>query len=71
MSRKGNCYDNATMESFFGTLKSEFYYRESFDSEAQLQAGLAQFIHYYNHKRIKTKLGGLSPVEYRARSAVA
>lgn len=71
MSRKGNCYDNATMESFFGTLKSEFYYRESFDNEAQLQAGLDQYIHYYNHKRIKTKLGGLSPVEYRARSAVA
>ncbi|WP_323157057.1 IS3 family transposase, partial [Pseudomonas rhodesiae] len=58
MSRKGNCYDNATMESFFGTLKSEFYYRESFDNEAQLQAGLDQYIHYYNHKRIKTKLGG-------------
>ena len=71
MSRRGNCYDNATMESFFGTLKSEFYYRESFDSVAQLQAGLAEYIHYYNHKRIKTKLGGLSPVAYRARSAVA
>ena len=71
MSRRGNCYDNATMESFFGTLKSEFYYRESFESVAQLQAGLAEYIHYYNHKRIKTKLGGLSPVAYRARSAVA
>ncbi|MGR2707360.1 IS3 family transposase [Pseudomonas sp. AU10] len=71
MSRKGNCYDNATMESFFGTLKSEFYYRESFDSVAQLQAGLDKYIHYYNHKRIKTKLGGLSPVAYRTRSAVA
>ena len=70
MSRRGNCYDNATMESFFGTLKSEFYYRESFDSVAQLQAGLDEYIHYYNHKRIKTKLGGLSPVAYRTRSAV-
>ena len=71
MSRRGNCYDNATMESFFGTLKSEFYYREIFNSVAQLQAGLDEYIHYYNHKRIKTKLGGLSPVAYRARSAVA
>ena len=71
MSRRGNCYDNATMESFFGTLKSEFYYRERFDSVAQLQAGLDKYIHYYNHKRIKTELGGLSPVEYRARSAKA
>ncbi|MDR6581823.1 transposase InsO family protein [Pseudomonas extremaustralis] len=71
MSRKGNCHDNATMESFFGTLKSEFYYRESFESVEQLQAGLDEYIHYYNHKRIKVKLGGLSPVAYRTRSAVA
>lgn len=71
MSRRGNCYDNATMESFFGTLKSEFYYRESFESVEQLQAGLDKYIHYYNHKRIKVKLGGLSPVEYRARSVAA
>lgn len=70
MSRKGNCLDNATMESFFGTLKSEFYYRERFDTVAQLQAGLADYIHYYNHDRIKMKLGGQSPVAYRARSAV-
>jgi transposase InsO family protein len=71
MSRRGNCYDNATMESFFGTLKSEFYYRGSFDSVAQLQEGLDKYIHYYNHKRIKTKLGGLSPVAYRAQLAAA
>ncbi|ONH49532.1 transposase [Pseudomonas cedrina subsp. cedrina] len=71
MSRRANCYDNATMESFFGTLKSEFYYRESFESVEHLQAGLDKYIHYYNHTRIKVKLGGLSPVEYRARSAAA
>jgi transposase InsO family protein len=71
MSRRANCLDNATMESFFGTLKSEFYYRESFDSVAQLQAGLDDYIRYYNHERIKMKLGGLSPVAYRTRSAVA
>jgi len=69
MSRKGNCLDNATMESFFGTLKSEFFYRERFDSVAQLQAGLADYIHYYNHERIKMKLGGLSPVAYRTQAA--
>lgn len=71
MSRKGNCLDNATMESFFGTLKSEYFYRESFDSVAQLQAGLEEYIRYYNHDRIKMKLGGLSPVAYRAQSAIA
>ncbi|MHC8303772.1 IS3 family transposase [Pseudomonas sp. PB3P13] len=71
MSRKGNCLDNATMESFFGTLKSEYFYRERFDSVAQLQAGLDEYIRYYNHDRIKMKLGGLSPVAYRAQFAIA
>ncbi|MEB0133648.1 IS3 family transposase, partial [Pseudomonas sp. CCI2.4] len=69
MSRKGNCHDNATMESFFGTLKSEFFYRERFDSVAQLEAGLDEYIHYYNHERIKMKLNGLSPVAYRTQAA--
>ncbi len=71
MSRKGNCLDNATMESFFGTLKSEYFYRERFDTVAQLQAGLDEYIRYYNYDRIKMKLGGLSPVAYRAQSAIA
>jgi putative transposase len=65
MSRKGNCHDNAPMESFFGTLKSEFFHLNKFTSVEQLQAGLAEYIHYYNHDRIKMKLGGLSPVQYR------
>ena len=69
MSRKGNCLDNAAMESFFGTLKSEFFYLNRFESVEELKAGLDDYIHYYNHDRIKAKLGGLSPVEYRARSA--
>lgn len=65
MSRKGNCLDNAAMESFFGTLKSEFFYLDTFESIDQLKEGLDQYIDYYNHDRIKTKLKGLSPVEYR------
>jgi putative transposase len=65
MSRKGNCLDNAAMESFFGTLKAEFFYLNEFDSVEQLQAGLRQYIHYYNHERIRLKLKGLSPVQYR------
>ena len=65
MSRKGNCLDNAAIESFFGTLKSEFYYLNRFDSIEDLQAGIKRYIHYYNHERIKTKLKGLSPVMYR------
>lgn len=65
MSRKGNCHDNAAMESFFGTLKSEFFYLNRFESVEALQAGIKQYIHYYNHKRIRLKLNGLSPVMYR------
>jgi len=65
MSRKGNCYDNAAMESFFGVLKSEFFYLNKFDSVDALRDGLADYIHYYNHDRIKLKLKGLSPVQYR------
>ncbi|WP_085954260.1 IS3 family transposase [Paraburkholderia atlantica] len=65
MSRKGNCHDNATMESFFGTLKSEFFHLNRFQSIEALQAGIKDYIHYYNHQRIKLKLKGLSPVMYR------
>lgn len=65
MSRKGNCLDNAAMENFFGTLKSEFFYLNQFDSIEHLQEGLRDYIHYYNHQRIKTKLKGLSPIQYR------
>jgi transposase InsO family protein len=65
MSRKGNCYDNAVMERFFDTLKSEFFYLERFDTVEQLEAGLDEYIHYYNHERISMKLNGLSPVQFR------
>jgi putative transposase len=65
MSRKGNCLDNAAMESFFGTLKSEFFYLNKFADVAQLQAELPAYIDYYNNDRIKMKLKGLSPVQYR------
>ncbi len=69
MSRKGNCLDNAAMESFFGTLKSEFFYLKRFESVEALKAGLDEYIHYYNHHRIKLTLNNLSPVEYRTRAA--
>ena len=65
MSREGNCLDNAAMESFFGTLKSEFFYLNKFANIDELRAGLRSYIHYYNHQRLKLKLNGLSPVQYR------
>jgi putative transposase len=70
MSRKGNCLDNAAMESFFATLKSECFYLNKFTSIEQLQADLGDYIHYYNHDRIKTKLKGLSPLQYRTQPLV-
>lgn len=65
MSRKGNCLDNAAMESFFAVLKSELFHPNTFDSPQSLKAGIEDYIHYYNHDRIKLKLKGLSPVQYR------
>ncbi len=71
MSRRGNCLDNAAMESFFGTLKSECFYLSKFTSIDQLQDALRRYIHYYNHHRIRTKLKGLSPVQYRTQPSMA
>jgi len=65
MSRKANCLDNAAMESFFAVLKSEFFHPAKFESVQSLKEGIADYIHYYNHDRIKMKLKGLSPVQYR------
>ena len=69
MSRRANCLDNAAMESFFGTLKSELFHLNRFASVAELKDGLRRYIHYYNHERIKLKLNGLSPVEYRLQAS--
>ena len=71
MSRRGNCLDNAAMESFFAVLKSEFFYLNKFDSVEALRHGLTDYIHYYNHDRIKLKLKGLSPVQYRTQALAA
>jgi len=53
------------MESFFGTLKAEFYHLNKFRDLDDLRTGIQRYIHYYNHARIKLGLGGMSPVEYR------
>jgi putative transposase len=71
MSRKGNCLDNAVAESFFGILKTEMYYGEKFEDANELINSIKEYIEYYNHKRIKLKLKGLSPIEYRNQALVA
>ncbi len=68
MSRKGNCLDNAIMENFFGLLKSELLYLRDFESLEEFREELEKYIYYYNNKRIKGKLKGLSPVQYRIQS---
>lgn len=69
MSRRGNCLDNAPMENFFGLLKQEMYYGETFESIEELEARIRSYIYWYNHERIKTKLNGLSPIQYRLQAA--
>lgn len=66
MSRKGNCLDNSLMENFFGLLKQEMYHGVEYTSLDSLKQTLEKWISYYNHQRIKIKLG-CSPVQYRQR----
>jgi transposase InsO family protein len=70
MSRKGNCLDNSVMENFFGLLKSELLYLQQFDSIEHFKQELIDYIDYYNNTRIKCKLKGLSPVQYRIQSSL-
>jgi len=67
MSRKGNCLDNAVIENFFGHLKSELLYLQNFESLEHFITELKEYLHYYNHQRIKKSLNGLSPTQFRAR----
>jgi putative transposase len=65
MSRKGNCLDNAIIENFFGTLKSELFYLKKYNSIDQLKKEINEYINYYNNERIKSKLNKMSPIKYR------
>ena len=70
MSRKGNCLDNACAENFFGLLKSELYYikEKEYNSIEELEKDIIEYIEYYNNRRIKSKLKGMTPVQYRIHS---
>ncbi len=67
MSRRGNCHDNAVMESFFGHLKSEAFYSQEITkvSNTTVRKIVLEYIHYYNCVRIQEKLNHLSPKEFR------
>ncbi len=66
MSRKGNCLDNAMMENFFGLMKNELLYVNHFESVDEFERELKKYIWWYNNKRIKLRLKGMSPAIYRA-----
>ena len=68
MSRKATCADNAVMENFFGILKQEMYHGEELVSYDELKRKIEEYIYYYNNVRIKQKLAGLSPVQYRTQT---
>ena len=70
MSRKGNCYDNCIMETFFGRLKNEMYYglEKEYDSFESFSQAIEEYIDYYNNKRIQTKTKWMPPVKYRETS---
>jgi putative transposase len=69
MSRKGNCLDNAVIENFFGHVKCELLYLRKFSSMEEFKDALIRYLDYYNNRRIKLTLGGLTPVEYRLKFA--
>ena len=68
MSRKGNCLDNAAMESFFGRLKTECFYSREFNTREEIVNAVRDYLDYYNDRRIQLKLKGLSPIQYRRQS---
>lgn len=65
MSRKGNCYDNACMESFFSTLKKDAIYGRKFKTREEAKLFIIEYIEtFYNCKRLHSTLGNMSPMEY-------
>ena len=70
MSRKGNCYDNSIMETFFGRMKTELYYscEKDYLSFESFNEAVEEYIDYYNNKRIQSKIKWIPPVHYRITS---
>ncbi|MFB7142943.1 IS3 family transposase [Gottfriedia sp. NPDC056225] len=68
-SRKGNCLDNACVESFFSHFKCELVYLSNFNSEQALIQAIEEYIHFYNNERTQKRLNRCSPVKYRLTTA--
>ena len=72
MSRKGNSLDNGLMENFFGLLKTEMFYNQEhlYKNTDELIRAIDEYINYYNNERIKARLKGLTPIEYRNQALI-
>lgn len=70
MSRKGNCYDNSVMETFFGRMKNEMFYgyQREYRTFEQFSEAVREYIHYYNYERIQKKTKWMSPLSFRETS---
>ena len=72
MSRKGDCWDNAPMESFFGTLKTELIYHEDYKTRNEARQSVFEYVEaFYNRVRLQQRLGYMSPVEFENLSKAA
>lgn len=68
MSRKGNCFDNAPIESFWGSLKNELVHHHRFETRAEAKAAIQEYIEiFYNRQRRHSRLGNVSPAEFNKR----
>ena len=68
MSRKGDCWDNAPMESFWGTLKNELVHHRKFETRQQAKQEISEYIEvFYNRQRKQKRLGYLSPARFTQR----
>ncbi|WP_376699426.1 IS3 family transposase [Listeria booriae] len=70
MSRVAKCLDNQPIESFWGTLKAEYYYLHSIESENELIRGIHTYIDFYQNERVVAKFNGLTPSEYRNKAII-
>ncbi|MED2996739.1 MULTISPECIES: IS3 family transposase [Bacillus] len=69
-SRKGNCHDNACIESFFSHFKSEMFYLNDYQTKGELIQAIETYIYHYNYKRFQKRLNHRAPIEYRISMAV-
>lgn len=71
MSRRGNCYDNAPMESFWGTLKNEWVHHRRYTTREEAKADITEYIEiFYNRQRRHSKLGNLSPAVFAQQARI-